>query len=147
MIGYIYKITNSVNGKCYIGQTIRSVGQRFKEHFHPSSGCLFLQRAIIKYGKDAFRVETLESINGESKTEIIKKLNEIEIKYINANNSLFPHGYNGHLGGRNAADYKWVHGMSPESIAIRAEKHKNLLNAMKPDKYGHQLQIVQKIWE
>ncbi len=123
MIGYIYKITNIINEKCYIGQTIRSVEQRFKEHFHPSSTCVFLKRAMLKYEREYFKVEILESIERESKSELIKKLNEIEVEYINKNNTLFPNGYNGCLGGGNSADYKWAHGMSPESVAIRAKKH------------------------
>ncbi len=124
MNGYIYKITNTANGKCYIGQTIRSVQQRFKEHFHPSSGCIFLQRAIAKYSREDFKVDILETIVRESKSQLIIELNKMEIKYINKNNSLFPNGYNGCLGGGNSADYKWTHGMSPESIARRAENHK-----------------------
>lgn len=124
MTGYIYKITNSINEKVYIGQTIRSVKQRFKEHFHPSSGCVFLQRAMVKYGYENFKVEILEFINAESKSELIKILNRIEVQYININNSLFPNGYNGCLGGGNSADKKWAHGMPLESIAKRAENHK-----------------------
>ena len=32
MIGYIYKITNKVNGKVYIGQTITTVQRRWNQH-------------------------------------------------------------------------------------------------------------------
>src|ERR1700676_4000498 len=124
MNGYIYKIINITNGKSYIGQTVRSVEQRFKEHFHPSSGCVFLHKAIKEFGKDNFIVTTLETINGDSKTEIIEKLDVLEIELINKNNTLYPNGYNGCLGGGNSADYLWKQGMSPESIAKRAEKHK-----------------------
>lgn len=31
-MGYIYKITNSINKKIYIGKTVRTVLVRFKEH-------------------------------------------------------------------------------------------------------------------
>ena len=30
IMGYIYKITNKINGKCYIGQTIKDYEERFK---------------------------------------------------------------------------------------------------------------------
>ena len=35
-IGYIYKITNLINGKCYIGQTSRTIEERFKQHLKDS---------------------------------------------------------------------------------------------------------------
>lgn len=124
MNGYVYKITNTSNGRLYIGQTVRSVEQRFKEHFHPSSGCVFLQKAIKEYGKDNFIVSILEIVHGYSKSELVEKLDILEIKHINENNTLYPNGYNGCLGGGNSADYLWKQGMSPESVAKRAEKHK-----------------------
>lgn len=29
---FVYKITNAVNGKVYIGQTVRSIEDRFQRH-------------------------------------------------------------------------------------------------------------------
>jgi group I intron endonuclease len=50
----IYKITNNINNKIYIGQTWKLIADRFKEHKYPNSGCLKLRRAIKKYGKEQF---------------------------------------------------------------------------------------------
>ena len=33
--GKIYAIRNDVNDLVYVGQTVRDVGERFKEHCHP----------------------------------------------------------------------------------------------------------------
>lgn len=33
-MGFIYKITNDVNGKVYIGKTLNTVESRWKEHCH-----------------------------------------------------------------------------------------------------------------
>ncbi|ADW69016.1 GIY-YIG nuclease family protein [Granulicella tundricola] len=55
--GTVYLIRNSINGKVYVGQTIRAVGQRFKDHLaagrraHPPYP---IHRAIAKYGADSF---------------------------------------------------------------------------------------------
>ena len=39
-MGYIYIIKNTINGKCYIGQTTRAVKKRIRSHFRKNSGCL-----------------------------------------------------------------------------------------------------------
>lgn len=55
---YLYMITNSVNGKRYVGRTKDPV-QRFRDHLSKSSCCTKLKNAIIKYGKDNFKIEVI----------------------------------------------------------------------------------------
>lgn len=55
----IYKITNRVNGKVYIGQTTRPLHIRWGLHCC-QSGCSALRNAIQKYGKDNFTVEQID---------------------------------------------------------------------------------------
>jgi group I intron endonuclease len=57
----IYKITNKVNGKVYIGQTIRSLNTRFKEHCKKPR-CIALHSAINEYGRNSFEVSILEKV-------------------------------------------------------------------------------------
>lgn len=59
----VYKITNIVNGKIYIGST-ECFGDRWYQHFeYPHlSGCRKLKNAVLKYGKDNFIVEILEEL-------------------------------------------------------------------------------------
>ena len=64
-MGYIYKVTNTVNGKLYIGQTSRTIEVRWREHIQDAfgrnnKGFFALHRAIKKYGKDAFKIEQIE---------------------------------------------------------------------------------------
>lgn len=61
-MGYIYKITNNINSKVYIGQTIGTIEKRFNEHKRAAiKGCHYaLHRAIKKYGIDNFSVEEIE---------------------------------------------------------------------------------------
>lgn len=56
----VYKITNRINGKVYIGQTTRSLEKRWKEHCQLSHGCQLMYRAIIKHGKENFTVEQID---------------------------------------------------------------------------------------
>ena len=59
----VYKLTNTVNGKIYIGSTI-SFGERWYKHFEDvkNNGCRRLKSAIKKYGKDVFEAEVLEYV-------------------------------------------------------------------------------------
>ena len=50
-MGYIYKITNLINNKIYIGQTIRDVQIRWKEHLRSKDEAP-IHKAIRKYGKE-----------------------------------------------------------------------------------------------
>lgn len=59
MIG-IYKITNKINNKCYIGQSIH-IEQRWEEHLYKNSKCSLLKYALYKYGVDNFVLKCQKS--------------------------------------------------------------------------------------
>lgn len=73
MFGYIYKITNKINGKAYVGKTTDTVQVRWEEHLRDSrrSRCANrpLYSAIRKYGVDKFAVEVLEKVDLENLSE------------------------------------------------------------------------------
>lgn len=58
----VYKITNNVDGKGYIGITNRelAVRWRWRVHCKKSSKCHYMRNAIQKHGKDAFTVAALD---------------------------------------------------------------------------------------
>jgi group I intron endonuclease len=63
MSASIYRITNTVNGKFYIGQTIQSLNKRWWAHRYNAihkSFTTHLYNAIRKYGPESFTVELLE---------------------------------------------------------------------------------------
>lgn len=108
MIG-IYKITNKVNGKAYIGQSI-NIERRFREHKYISSETnQSLVRAYKKYGRENFEFEVLEECT-------LDNLNEREIFYIN---TLKPQ-YNRTSGG----DGSPKHIISEETRKILSKKAK-----------------------
>lgn len=61
IFGYIYKITNLVNNKIYIGQTIHTLKYRFNQHINQNK-CTKLHNAIVKYGKENFIIEEIEKV-------------------------------------------------------------------------------------
>jgi len=61
----IYKITNIINGKFYIGSTI-NFSRRKAEHFcrfRKNKGNSIIKNALIKYGVENFKFEILEELN------------------------------------------------------------------------------------
>lgn len=111
VIGQIYKITNIVNGKQYIGQTrshllnkgkYRPYGymKRFKSHISSSrstckEGCRYLVSAMLKYGIEAFKCELVTTCP-------LEELDDYECKYIAELKTKYPTGYNLTDGGRAA---------------------------------------------
>jgi len=94
----IYKILNLINGKCYIGQTVKTFNQRYwgKLKWWGNRNNPLLERAAKKYGLRNFLVEILEE-----NVESVEKLNELEQYYIEKFNCLCPNGYNFKRGGEN----------------------------------------------
>lgn len=90
MKGIIYKITNKVNGKSYIGQTRYTIEFRWKQHQHKKDNTYF-HNAIHKYGVGNFSIEILEECD-------IDMMNAREIFYI-AKFDTFRNGYNLTIGG------------------------------------------------
>lgn len=95
MIGYIYKITNRLNQKAYIGKTIYTVEERWQEHIRDSKRdrCKDrpLYRAMNKYGIENFSIEQIEKVE-------VKNLSNREIYWIEYYHT-FSNGYNATLGG------------------------------------------------
>ena len=90
----VYKITNKINGKSYIGQTTRRLSKRWWEHQKGHTNSI-LKLAIVKYGKDSFSLETLAVATN------IDLLNSLEEAYIESFETMAPSGYNLKTGGLN----------------------------------------------
>lgn len=62
---FIYKIVNKINGKCYIGKTMFTIQERWKEHCNDCQKDRYqnrpLYRAIRKYGIENFEISEVET--------------------------------------------------------------------------------------
>jgi group I intron endonuclease len=99
IIMIIYKVTNKINNKCYIGQTRRSLKIRKNEHLH---GNRYFDK-ILKKNIDQFEWTIL----CECQNTI--ELNKLEKYYIKLFNSFGDNGYNKNSGGSKTYKIKKEH--------------------------------------
>lgn len=102
MISRIYKITNDINNKIYIGKTCLTIEERFKQHLKDAKSNYKnrpLYDAILKYGKEHFKIELIEECN-------LSVENEREKYWIEFYNS-YKNGYNATKGGEGICLYDY----------------------------------------
>lgn len=138
MEGRIYKITNQVNGKFYVGRTIKSLQHRFRNHCYEAlerNSKNYFHKAIRKYGKENFIVEQIEICDPNS-------IGEREMFWIC---ELNPH-YNQTLGG-DGGMLGFKH--SEKTKSILSEKRMGKFTGDKNPFYGqhHTEETKQKLSE
>ncbi|MDD7913186.1 GIY-YIG nuclease family protein [Polaribacter ponticola] len=91
---YIYKVTNNIDNKIYIGATTKSIEERKKDHLKKSKKgkSYAFQNAIATYGIEAFKWEVLETV--ATKDELANKEKEYILEYNSKED-----GYNMSIGG------------------------------------------------
>lgn len=128
----VYKATNKINGKCYIGQTRHSLEHRKNTHLRYARKGIdtHFYQAIRKYGEENFEWEIICSTNNK------KHLNELETFYINYYDSI-KHGYNMVDGGdNNIMDIESVK-TKHNAIMQSSEVRKKISNSMKQYRKEH----------
>jgi group I intron endonuclease len=106
-MGYIYLITNKVNDKKYVGQTIcKDINTRWKQYKKLDKHSIgrSLYNALIKYHLDNFKFQIVCICFDED-------CNKLEKEYIKKFDTLSPNGYNLMEGGDNSKHH-------PETIEL-----------------------------
>ena len=93
----IYKITNRITGKIYVGLTTMSLSDRWNDHKscsrNPAKYTSALYCSMRKHGVENFTIEVIDT------AATLEELNIKERTYIKAFNTLVPNGYNLDNGG------------------------------------------------
>jgi group I intron endonuclease len=114
--GLVYKATNNINGKIYVGQTI--VGLKTRQENHVNAALAerdnnYFHNSIRKHGKDNFEWGVIDYANSKN------ALDDLEIYYIKQLES-FEKGYNLTEGGGGMTNYV----MTEEHRKNLSESHK-----------------------
>ena len=116
-MGYVYKITNTLNNKTYIGISVNEPTQgRIRKHL-AGHGNRIIANAVKKYGRDAFTYDILEA------NVFDEFLPDLEVAYIAKFNTVAPHGYNLTYGGDHAIPSKDARQKLSE--AVKGKKNPN----------------------
>ena len=118
MIG-IYKITNKINNKCYIGAS-KNIERRWLEHKRGDNKNSLLYSAFKKYGKENFSYEIIEQCSLE---ELYKR----EVYWIDFFQS-FKNGYNlnsGGVGGGAPGEHNGMSTLTEKDVIFIREAYKN----------------------
>ncbi|AUR97704.1 coil containing protein [Vibrio phage 1.244.A._10N.261.54.C3] len=120
----VYRHTNTVNGKQYVGITKRSMQERWKEHvysaFRENSVNAF-HCAIRKYGVNAFEHEILY-VDDLRDYSVLEKF---EREYIVESNCLAPNGYNMTEGGGGTLGFKFSDDQKERLSSTHRESYQN----------------------
>ena len=104
-MGYVYCITNKINGKQYVGKTENTIDERWREHCndYQREHCEKrpLYNAMLKYGIDNFEIKELEYLK-----EGGKLLSDREIYWIKKLDT-YHKGYNATKGGDGSILYDY----------------------------------------
>jgi group I intron endonuclease len=129
----IYLMRNQLTGSCYVGQTRRTLQQRFKSHksvVGKANACKALSDAMLKHGTECFTIELLRQCETQA------EMDYWEIKLIEDLGTFAPGGYNLTRGGGGKSGYKHT----PESIEKMASTHRG-----KPLTEQHKLKVSQSL--
>lgn len=117
----IYKATNLLDGKIYVGQTSRTLNQRMSEHL-ANNRTSYFDRALKKYGINNFKIEIIDK--AETKEELDRK----ERYYIEFFNSKVPNGYNITDGGEGQIGIRRFGADNPHYGKHHSEQAKNKIS-------------------
>lgn len=135
IMSYIYKITNLITGKLYIGYTSRSIQRRFYEHkwscfnlsYEDDKSALY--NSMRKYGTNNFIVDQIIEFNEEE-----YDWKELEKFYIKEFNTLVPNGYNILTGGEKPPTH---YGNENKKTKIKDEDLPKLFKMLKDTNYSY----------
>jgi len=145
--GYIYKVTNTINGKVYIGKTVKTLEDRWSRHLkkadalkrarevnpHKKIYGTYINNAINKHGSNAF------VINQEDVAYSRAELNEKEKYWVNEYESMNPSkGYNMTEGGEGGKP-------SPEAIERMTEANQEI--ARNPQALERMSESISEKWQ
>lgn len=133
-MGFIYKITNNLNNLIYVGQTTKSLNNRYWIHVNDSKRLdrykgSKLYNAMRKYGFNHFKIELIE----ETENTQLDEREKYWINYYNSKNN----GYNMTLSGQGIPKRRTMKANDKETLQeIKKDYYNNMTTQELAEKYN-----------
>lgn len=124
-VGYIYKITNLLNGKIYVGKRQRSV---FDKYYWGSGK--YISNSIELHGVENFSREVIEWCTSEEQLNIRERfwISELDARNPSIGYNLSEGGDGSNVGGKQNANYCFVHNDTQVLRILKTEVENYLSN-------------------
>ena len=141
MFGLIYKYTNKINNKVYIGQTRTKLKIRHYKHLHQLDDNTYFHRALKKYGEKNFILEIIED------NIPLERLDEREVYWIKFFDSYCTsgRGYNETKGGRWSNSSQILSGFQEVEIKNKLKNNLDLSLTEIASQYNVSLSCISNI--
>ena len=133
---HIYKITNCLNGKIYVGQTRQPIEKRFLQHRNADSP---LGQAIRDCGIENFTIEVIEECTTPDTAR------QQEMFWVKALNCRVPNGYNQSDGGEGTFSSKPKPTTPPKKINIAGGTIAESLKRFRAEFHLSQKDVAEKM--
>ena len=138
-MGYIYKIINLSNQKLYIGQTKKTIEERFKNHLKLAkrhiNRCLY--DAMNKYGYDNFTIKQIEQIPDQ----YLDEREKYWITYYNTTNRNY--GYNMTAGG--GGGDTWTNNPHKKETSKKISENNKGKHSLSPQQHQRMIQRAKEV--
>lgn len=141
MTGLIYKYTNKINNKIYIGQTRQQLERRHYKHINQLDDNTYFHRAVQKYRMENFSLEIVED------NIPLEQLDERERYWIKYFDSYYTSGkgYNETKGGKWGSSSQLLSGSQEENIKQKLKNNLDLSLTEIAKQYNVSLSCISNI--
>lgn len=137
--GIIYTIKNIINGKIYVGQTIRGLNKRLYQHFNSPQPNSAIDRAIQKYGIENFTFDVVDTADDQETLNMLERLHIARYESMT-----YQEGYNiraGGFNGKHSLESRQKLSKSHKGKRLSDEHKKKISNSLKGFKHSKEYKI------
>jgi group I intron endonuclease len=133
----VYRITNIINGKKYIGQTRQTLQHRWDSHLN-NPCCSKIFKAIKEFGKENFKIEKICEFSN------IISIDFLEQYFMIVESTTDDFGYNSMEGGKHNEQTRMIMSSNRTGILMTGKAARGVLRGPRPLEVGRRISLAKK---